>query len=92
METSAGPITLRDALAWHADLLSPMSKQALQAFAAFVTGEESKKLRHLLSPEGQEDYKSWQSQSRCLLEVLEEYLKTTIPLGAALYEDKNALC
>ena len=58
-----------------------MSKQALQAFAAFVTGEEAIKIRHLLSPEGQEEYKAWQSQSRCLLEVMQEFPQTTIPLG-----------
>ena len=67
-----------------------MSKQALQAFAAFATGEDSKKLRHLLSPDGQEAYKSWQSQSRCLLEVLEEYPKTNIPLGTAFFEENPA--
>lgn len=80
----AGPISLRDALLWHADLLSPLSKQALQSFAPFVSGEEGKRLRHLLSPEGHEDYKNWQSQSRCLLEVLEEFPQAKVPLGEGL--------
>lgn len=81
---NAGPITLRDALAWHTDLLSPMNKQSVQAFAAFVSGDAGQKLRHLLSPDGHEDYKLWQSQSRCLLEVLEEFSQTDIPLGESI--------
>ena len=77
----AAPISLRDALAWHVDLLSPISKPALQAFAAFAEGEDGRKLRHLLSPEGHEEYKAWQRQSRSLLEVLEEFDSVRPPLG-----------
>lgn len=77
----AGPISLKDALAWHTDLLSPVSKPALQALAAFAEGEEARRLRRLLSPEGQEEYRAWQAHSRSLLEVLEEFDGIRPPLG-----------
>jgi sulfite reductase alpha subunit-like flavoprotein len=76
-------ITLRAALARYTDLLSPISKSSLQAFSAFADGEEKLRLTHLLSPEGAADYKEWHQQSRCLLEVLEEFPNTKPHLGEA---------
>ena len=80
----AGAVTLRAALARHADLLGPISKQALQALAAFAGGAEAARLRRLVSPEGAAEYKAWHCQSRSLLEVLEEFPGVRPPLGALL--------
>ena len=81
---AAGPITLRAALARYGDLLAPVGKPALQAFAAFAQGEEQQRLQHMLSPEGVAAYKEWHQQSRCLLEVLEEFPGVRPPLGEPL--------
>jgi sulfite reductase alpha subunit-like flavoprotein len=79
------PITLRAALARYADLLSPVSKPALQALSAFAEGEEQARLRHLLSPDGAAEYKAWHQQSRSLLEVFEEFSSCRPPLGKLLF-------
>ncbi|CAL8469233.1 g8774 [Coccomyxa elongata] len=79
---AGGAITLRAALARYADLLSPVSKPALQALSAFANGEDAARLHWLLSPEGAAEYKAWHQQSRCLLEVLEEFPNIKPPLGA----------
>lgn len=78
---AGGAITLRAALARYADLLSPVSKPALQALSAFANGEDAARLHRLLSPEGAAEYKAWHQQSRCLLEVLEEFPNIKPPLG-----------
>ena len=78
---AGGAITLRAALARYADLLSPVSKSALQALTAFADGEDAARLHRLLSPEGAAEYKAWHQQSRCLLEVLEEFPSIKPPLG-----------
>lgn len=67
------------------DLLSPVSKPALQALSAFADGEDAARLHHLLSPEGAANYKAWHQQSRCLLEVLEEFSSIKPPLGDPSY-------
>ena len=74
-------ITLRAALARYVDLLSPVSKPALQALSAFAAGEEQARLRRLLSPDGAAEYKAWHQQSRSLLEVMEEFTSCRPPLG-----------
>ena len=81
MCAAGGAVTLRAALARYADLLSPVSKPALQALSAFADGEDAARLHHLLSPEGAAEYKAWHQQSRCLLEVLEEFPNIKPPLG-----------
>ncbi len=78
---AGGAITLRAALARYADLLSPVSKPALQALTAFADGEDAARLHRLLSPDGAAEYKAWHQQSRCLLEVLEEFPSIKPPLG-----------
>jgi sulfite reductase alpha subunit-like flavoprotein len=78
------PITLRAALARYTDLLSPVSKPALQALSAFAEGEQQARLLHLLSPGGVAEYKAWHQQSRSLLEVLEEFSSCRPPLGELL--------
>ena len=78
----AGAVTLRAALARHADLLGPISKAALQALAAFAGGVDAARLRRLVSPDGAAEYKAWHCQSRSLLEVLEEFPGVRPPLGA----------
>ena len=74
-------ITLRAALARYVDLLSPVSKPALQALSAFAAGEEQAHLRRLLSPDGAAEYKAWHQQSRSLLEAMEEFSSCRPPLG-----------
>jgi NADPH-ferrihemoprotein reductase len=78
-------MTLEMALGRHADLVGPVSKPALQALTAFADGEAKSRLLHLLSPEGQADYKAWHAQSRSLLEVLEEFPSIRPPLGATTW-------
>ena len=71
---------MKDALAWHVDLLSPISKPALQALCAYACGEEKSVLEELLHGSA-EKYRAWHQQSRCLLEVLEEFPNVKPPLG-----------
>lgn len=63
------------------DLLSPVSRPALQALSAFAEGEDQARLRRLLSPHGAAEYKAWHQQSRSLLEALEEFSSCKPPLG-----------
>ena len=79
----AGPVTVADALAWHVDLLSPVSKPALQGLLALAEGEDKTRLGRILSSSAAE-YKAWHLQSRCLLEVLEEFPDIHPPLGGCL--------
>ncbi|CAL5225849.1 g8632 [Coccomyxa viridis] len=76
-----GPVTVADALAWHVDLLSPVSKPALQGLLALAHGEDREKLGRILNGSA-EQYKAWHKQSRCLLEVLEEFPNIQPPIGA----------
>lgn len=80
----AGAMTLQQALRCHTDLLGPINKPAVQAFAAYASGDASAHLLRLLSPEGQADYKDWHKQSRCLLELMREFPAVRPPLGELL--------
>jgi sulfite reductase alpha subunit-like flavoprotein len=80
-----GPITLQTALARHADLLSPLSKQSVASFAAFAEGEDQEQLLALLTGEGGAAYKEWHLMSKCLLELMEEFPNVKVPLGACLH-------
>ena len=71
---------MADALAWHVDLLSPVSKPALQGLLALAHGEDREKLGRILNGSA-EQYKAWHKQSRCLLEVLEEFPNIQPPIG-----------
>ena len=72
------------ALSWYVDLLAPITKSSVQALAAYAEGPDSTRLRLMLSPEGQVEYKRWHSHSRNLLEVLEEFPSVMPPLGETL--------
>lgn len=76
----AGPVTVADALAWHVDLLSPVSKPALQGLLALAHGKDREGLEHILNGSA-EQYRAWHKESRCLLEVLEEFPNIQPPLG-----------
>ena len=75
-----GPVTVANALAWHVDLLSPVSKPALQGLLTVANGKDRENLEQLLNSSA-EQYKAWHKQSRCLLEVLEEFPNIRPPLG-----------
>ena len=79
-ELNAGPIKVPDALAWHVDLLSPISKPVLQALFAYANSEERKCLEQLVHGSAK-DHKAWHQQSRCLLEALEKFLNVKPPIG-----------
>jgi sulfite reductase alpha subunit-like flavoprotein len=86
-----GPITLQTALARHADLLSPLSKQSVASFAAFAEGEDQEQLLALLTGEGGAAYKEWHLMSKCLLELMEEFPNVKVPLGVPLHAQSNFL-
>ena len=69
----AGPISLRRALALHADVLAPAHRETLEALAAFAGDpSEAARLRHLASPEGRAEYAAWVAgPSRSVLEVMQ---------------------
>lgn len=82
----AGPISLRTALARHADILSPVKKGSFQALAAYAADEaEAARLRHLASPEGKGEYTEWVAvPNRSLLEVMQAFPSVTPSLGEIL--------
>ena len=77
------PLTLRAALARHADLLSAPSKAALAALAAFATESgEAARLRQLASIEGREEYHAYVvAAKRSLLEVMQDHPSAQPSLG-----------
>lgn len=81
---AAGPVTLRAALARHADLLSAPNKAALAALAAFAAvPEEAARLAHLASIEGREAYHEYVVEGkRSLLEVMQDFPSARPSLGA----------
>ena len=89
----ASPCSVSDAIARFADVLGPVPKAGVAAFAAFASSasansEELAKLSELLAPTpaGMAAYKKWHAHSRCALELLREFPKTakSLPLGALL--------
>jgi len=79
-----GPISLRSALARHADVLAPVRRAALGALAAFASDPaQAERLRHLAAPEGKADFQAWAvAPGRTLLEAMQEFPSAKPPLGA----------
>ena len=53
-----------------------------------LQGEEQKRLLHLLSPEGAAQHRDWHKQSRCLLELMQEFPSAHPPLGKACSQER----
>jgi len=79
-----GPMTVRMALARYCDVLTPPKKSALAAMAAYASSlKDAKRLQHLASKEGKDEYNSWiLGDYRSVLEVLEAFPSCAPPLGA----------
>ena len=54
-----------------------------------MQGEEQKRLLHLLSPEGAAQHRDWHKQSRCLLELMQEFPSARPPLGRPGPQEKT---
>ncbi|KIZ02441.1 NADPH-cytochrome P450 reductase [Monoraphidium neglectum] len=82
-EPLPGPITLRDALAYFADVLSSPHKGNLVALAAAAAdGEERAKLLRLAGPQGKAEYQEYVAKPhRSLLEVMREHPSAKPGLG-----------
>eukprot|EP00197_Chlamydomonas_leiostraca_P012125 CAMPEP_0202864656 /NCGR_PEP_ID=MMETSP1391-20130828/4809_1 /ASSEMBLY_ACC=CAM_ASM_000867 /TAXON_ID=1034604 /ORGANISM="Chlamydomonas leiostraca, Strain SAG 11-49" /LENGTH=667 /DNA_ID=CAMNT_0049544423 /DNA_START=66 /DNA_END=2069 /DNA_ORIENTATION=- len=79
-----GPISLRTALAYFADVLSCPHKEALAALSTFASNKaEAERLAKLASHEGKADYAEFISKPhRSLLEVLRAFPSAKPSLGA----------
>ena len=86
----SSPCSVSDAIARFADVLGPVPKAGVAAFAAFAPrgSEELSRLSELLAPTpaGMAAYKKWHAHSRCVLELVREFPRTAggLPLGALL--------
>ena len=81
-EPFATPMTVGDALARYADVLTPPRKQALAALASVATGKEADKLAFLASPAGKDEFAKYITKPhRSLLEVMEDYSSAVPDLG-----------
>ena len=55
-EPFATPMTVGDAIARYADVLTPPRKQALAALASVASGKDAEKLAFLASPAGKDEF------------------------------------
>lgn len=79
-----GPLSLRTALSYFADVTSSPHKEALLALAEFATEpSEAERLRRLGSHDGKQDYADYVAKPhRSLLEVMTEFKSARPSLGA----------
>jgi len=81
----SGPLPLRSAIGYFADVLSSPNKTCLWALAAFASNPaESQRLRRMALPEGKDEYSEYIAKPhRSLLEVLRDFPSTQpVPIGA----------
>lgn len=80
----AGPISVKSALARHADVLAPVRRKSLEALAVFASDDkQAERLRFLASPAGRSEFQAWAvAPGRTLLETLQEFSSARPPLGA----------
>ena len=81
----SGPLPLRSAIGYFADVLSSPNKTCLWALAAFASNaSESQRLRRMSLPEGKEEFSEYITKPhRSLLEVLRDFPSTQpLPIGA----------
>jgi len=80
------PCAVEDALRYHADLRAPVPKQLLLLLSEHAADPiEAKRLHHLASAAGKEEYHDYiHTQGRGLTELLDEFPSTNPPLGALL--------
>ena len=81
----SGPVPLRTAIGYFADVLSSPNKTCLWALAAFASdASESQRLRRMALPEGKDEYSEYITKPhRSLLEVLRDFPSTRpLPIGA----------
>eukprot|EP00640_Fibrocapsa_japonica_P000889 CAMPEP_0113933598 /NCGR_PEP_ID=MMETSP1339-20121228/740_1 /TAXON_ID=94617 /ORGANISM="Fibrocapsa japonica" /LENGTH=678 /DNA_ID=CAMNT_0000934937 /DNA_START=174 /DNA_END=2210 /DNA_ORIENTATION=+ /assembly_acc=CAM_ASM_000762 len=78
------PCTVRTALTRHCDLNNPPRRSLLGHLGAYARSEgEAKKLRHLASKDGADEYKSWvEGEGRNVVELLSEHFRSVkVPLA-----------
>jgi NADPH-ferrihemoprotein reductase len=81
-ESFSTPITVGDAIARYADVLTPPRKQALAALASVATGKDATKLAFLASPAGKDEFAKYITKPhRSLLEVMEDYPSVVPDVG-----------
>ena len=81
-EPFATPMTVGDAIARYADVLTPPRKQALAALASVASGKDAEKLAFLASPAGKDEFAKYITKPhRSLLEVMEDYSSAVPDIG-----------